>query len=488
MENYYKNYNKSFINGKWIHGDIDSKKTDILNPYNNEVLTSVTLASLDQIRGAFIIAEEAQKDWAHSSVEERKEMFTKMAEYFQNNKDEMIKVASKETGGTLLKAELEINLTIDVLKETFKYMDALDEVKEIPSSIEGKINRVYRQPLGVISSISPFNFPMNLSMRSIAPAIALGNTVVHKADLQVAMTGGSIIARAFEYAGLPAGVFQSILTRTSEIGDEMMENPVIQLVAFTGSTAVGKHIGEVAGRNLKRVALELGGNNPFIVLEDAEVDKAVDAAIFGKFIHQGQICMCINRIIVHEKLYDAFTKKFIERAKQLPYGDQTNPNTVIGPLINEKQLAKVQEIIEQAKQDGIQLGLEGKRDGNILTPYVFVDVDNNSELAQSELFSPVVSIIKAKTDDHAIELANDTIYGLTSAVFTSDLKKGEAYGLKIDSGMTHVNDQTVNDAANIPFGGNKQSGMGRFGDPWVIDEFTKLKWISVQEKYREFPF
>ena len=324
---------------------------------------------------------------------------------------------------------------------------------------------------------------MNLSMRSIAPAIALGNTVVHKADLQVGLTGGSIIARAFDYAGLPRGVFQSIFTTPDEIGDEMLENPVVQLIAFTGSTAFGKHIGKVAGENLKRVALELGGNNPFIVLEDADVDKAVAAAIFGKFMHQGQICMCINRIIVHKKLYETFTNKFIDKASKLPYGDQTKPETV-----NETQVEKVMALIEKAENNGVKLGLKGKREGNVLTPFVFIDVNNSDDIAQTELFSPVVSIIKADSDEDAIHLANDTIYGLTSSIFTSDLTKGEQLGLQIDSGMTHINDQTVNDAANIPFGGNKQSGMGRFGNPWVVDEFTKMKWISVQDEYREFPF
>ncbi|WP_085993466.1 aldehyde dehydrogenase family protein [Oceanobacillus senegalensis] len=487
MENFTEKYSKSYLDGKWVDGDT-GRKEDIVNPYDHSVITTVGLASLKQLKDAYKTAEERQKEWAHTSVNERRGIFQKVAEFLQNNRDEIIPIVSRETGGTLLKAELELNLTIDVLKETFNYMDAIDEVKEVHATIDGKRNKIYRQPLGVISSISPFNFPMNLSMRSIAPALALGNTVVHKADLQVGLTGGSIIARAFDYAGLPGGVFQSIFTTPEEIGDEMLENPVIQLVAFTGSTGFGKHIGKVAGENLKRVALELGGNNPFIVLQDAKVDKAVEAAVFGKFMHQGQICMCVNRIIVHKDLYDEFTEKFIEHASKLPYGDQTKPETVIGPLINEGQVEKVMGLIEKAEKNGVKLGLKGKREGNVITPHVFVDVDNSEEIAQSELFSPVVSIIKADSDDHAIEMANDTKYGLTSSIFTSDLKKGEAYGLKIDSGMTHINDQTVNDAANIPFGGNKQSGMGRFGNPWVIDEFTKLKWISVQEEYREFPF
>ncbi|MFP7226494.1 aldehyde dehydrogenase family protein, partial [Priestia filamentosa] len=406
MNDFKNKYNKNYINGEWIDGDTE-RTEDIMNPYDNSVITSVKLASLQQVKDSFKIAEAKQKEWAHSPVNDRKAIFRKTAEFLQDNREDIIQIISQETGGTLLKSELELNLSIDVLKETFKYMDAVDEIIDIPSTIEGKRNRVYRQPLGVVSSISPFNFPMNLSLRSIVPAIALGNTVVHKADLQVGLTGGSIIVRAFDYAGLPKGVFQSILTTPDEIKDEMLENPVIQLIAFTGSTGFGKHIGKVAGENLKRVALELGGNNPFIVLQDADVNKAVDAAIFGKFMHQGQICMCINRLIVHKDLYEDFANKFMERASKLPYGDQTNRDTVIGPLINEKQIERVLELIEKAEKSGNKLGLRGKRIGNVLTPFVFVDVNNSDEIAQTELFSPVVSIIKAESDDHAIELAND---------------------------------------------------------------------------------
>ncbi|MFC0557640.1 aldehyde dehydrogenase family protein, partial [Halalkalibacter alkalisediminis] len=307
-------------------------------------------------------------------------------------------------------------------------------------------------------------------------------------DIQVGLSGGAIIAKAFEVAGLPAGVLNVIQTDVEEIGDDMLNNPNYQLVSFTGSTAVGRHIGEIAGRNLKRVALELGGNSPFIVLSDADVDRAVDAAIFGKFIHQGQICMIINRIIVHEDKHDEFVQKFVEKAKVLPYGDTSDPKTVIGPLVNAKQMEKALNYIEQAKCEGATVALEGERIGNVLTPFVLTNVDNKSEIAQSELFAPIATIIKAKSDEEAIELANDTPHGLSSAIFTSDLERGEELALQIDSGMTHINDQTVNDAPHIPFGGNKASGLGRFGNPWVVEEFTTTKWVSVQTKYRQFAF
>ncbi|GAB7386476.1 aldehyde dehydrogenase family protein [Bacillaceae bacterium] len=483
----YEDLNKSFIDGEWTEG-LSGKTYDIVNPYDNSVITTVRLATTQQVNEAFEAAKKAQKEWARTSAAERKEVLRKAAEYLKNNREAIVDVIVRETGGTILKANVEVHLTLEFLEEAIHMADEINKIKEVPSTIEGKVNHIYRLPLGVIASISPFNFPMNLSMRTIAPAIALGNSVVHKPDIQVGLSGGTIIANAFEYAGLPKGVLNVILTDISEIGDAMLINPHSRLISFTGSTQVGRHVAEIAGRMLKRVALELGGNSPFVVLSDADVDRAVDAAIFGKFIHQGQICMIINRIIVHRDKHDEFVHKFVERTKALPYGDPRDPRTVIGPLINERQLQKALNVIEKAKRDGATVALEGKRVGNILTPYVFTDVDNSSELAQTELFAPIAPIIKAESDERAIELANETEYGLSSAIFTSDLQRGEQCALQIDSGMTHINDQTVNDSPIIPFGGNKASGIGRFGNPWVVEEFTVTKWVSVQTKYREFAF
>jgi len=350
-----------------------------------------------------------------------------------------------------------------------------------------KVNHVYRLPLGVVSTIAPFNVPLYLSIRSIAPALALGNTVVHKPDIQVGLSSGSVIAKALEESGIPAGVFNSLLTDIEEIGDSMLDHPDVKLISFTGSTAVGRHIGRVAGGLFKRVALELGGNSPFIVLKDADIDQAVKAAIFGKFFHSGQICMAVNRFIIHEDVYDEFAKKFVDHASKLPFGDPQDPTTIVGPLINQVQLEKALNKIEKLKADS-DLLLEGQLVGNVLTPYVFGNVDNSSEVAQSELFAPIAIFIKASSDDHAIELANDTEQGLSSAIFTTDLTRGEELALSVEAGMTHVNDQTINDLPNVPFGGVKASGVGRYGNPWVVDEFTETKWVSVQEKDRQFPF
>ncbi|PLT29791.1 aldehyde dehydrogenase family protein [Peribacillus deserti] len=485
--NKFDHLNKSFINGKWVEG-ASSRTYDITNPYDHEKITTVKLATAQQLEEAFEIAKKAQKEWAKSSAEERRAILRKAADYLHANRDEIVDVVIRETGGTVIKSNHEVQVSIDEIEEAIRIADEIYKIKELPSHVPDKINQVHRLPLGVISSISPFNFPMNLSMRTIAPAIALGNTVVHKPDIQVGLSGGAIIAKAFEEAGLPAGVFNNIMTDLTEIGDGMLENPIPQLISFTGSTPVGRHIAAIAGKHLKRVALELGGNGPFVVLSDADVDPAVDAALFGKFLHQGQICMIVNRFIIHKDKYDEFVHKFVERASKLPYGDPRDPSTVIGPLINERQLQKAEAVVEQAKKDGVKLALEGRRAGNIITPYVFVDVDNASNLAQTELFAPIATMIKAETDEQAIELANDTEYGLSSAIFTADLAKGAELAVEIDAGMTHVNDQNVNANPDLPFGGTKGSGLGRFGTPYVVDEFTVVKWVSLQTKYRQFPY
>lgn len=486
MEN-YANINMSYINGEWVEGASNNVYHNI-NPYDDSLISTIKLATRDQVIDAFEAANEAQKQWAQSSAEERKEVILKVIEYLNANKDEIVEMIIKESGGTVLKANVEVSLALEVIEEGLNYVDELYKKTYVPSSIPGKENYIYRLPLGVVSSISPFNFPMNLSMRTIIPAIALGNTVVHKPDIQVGIIGGVILAKAFEYAQLPKGVFNMILTDISEIGDEMITNRHIKLVGFTGSTEVGKHIGEIAGRNLKRVALELGGNSPFVVLSDANVEQAVNAAIFGKFVHQGQVCMSINRFILHKDIHDEFVQKLVEKAKTLTCGDPSNPETVIGPIMNKQQMDKVVSTLEKLKNSDAVMELEGKIEGNVVTPYVFTGVKNDDEVAQTELFAPICLIIKADSDEEAINLANETNRGLSSAIFTNNLERGEELALQVEAGMTHINDQTVNDQPDIPFGGMKESGLGRFGNPWVVDEFTETKWISVQKEERAFPF
>ncbi|MGE7770357.1 aldehyde dehydrogenase family protein [Viridibacillus arvi] len=481
----YKELTKSYINGKWVRGESEKQYT-LTNPYDDSELSTFPIASKEQVQYTYEVADNAYIAWAKDAVK-RREVLEKVLAFFTDNEEEIVRVLAEESGSTYVKGKVEVGLTIACIQEAFKYVDSLGG-RELPEVLPGKVNKAYRKPLGVISSISPFNFSLYLSMRTIVPALMLGNSVVHKGDIQTALTGGTIIAKAFDEAGIPAGVFNVILTKSYEIGDLMIEHPTVKLISFTGSTPMGCHIGQVAGGLLKRVALELGGNAPFVVLKDADVDQAVKAAIFGKFLHQGQICMMINRIIVHESLYDKFVEKFIAHAKGLPYGDPSDKSVVIGPLINNSQLENALGFIEEAKKDGIEVLLEGERVGNILTPTIFGNVSPNSKLAHTELFSPIASIIKVSSDEEAIEVANSTEFGLSSAIFTSDLVKGEELASGLEFGMTHVNDQTVNAIESSPFGGVKNSGMGRFGNPWVVEEFTETKWVSIQTIDREFPF
>ncbi|MBF2934476.1 aldehyde dehydrogenase family protein [Pseudomonas aeruginosa] len=370
---------------------------------------------------------------------------------------------------------------------------ALEEgkgVRIVESDVPGKESRVYRSAIGVVGVISPWNFPLHLTQRSIAPALALGNAVVVKPASDTPVCGGLLLARIFEEAGLPAGLFSVVVGPGSEIGDAFVEHPVPGLVTFTGSTPVGRNIGRIAsgGAHLKHVALELGGNSPFVVLGDADLEQAVNAAVFGKFLHQGQICMAINRIIVEDSLYDAFAARFVERVKGLRVGDPQRADTAVGPIVNARQLEGLLEKIRLARQEGAKPLYEGGVDGQLLAPHVFGEVRATMEIARDEIFGPLVGLLRARDEAHALELANASEYGLSSAVFSRDLERAVRFARQLRAGMTHVNDIPVNDEANAPFGGEKNSGLGRFNGDWAIEEFTTDHWISVQHAPRQYPF
>jgi aldehyde dehydrogenase (NAD+) len=289
---------------------------------------------------------------------------------------------------------------------------------------------------------------------------------------------------------LPPGLLNVVVGPSSEIGDLFSSHPIPRLISFTGSTAVGQHIGQSAAtsKKLKKTALELGGNSPLVVLEDADLEQAVSAAIFGRFLHQGQICMATNRILVDAKLYDEFVERFTNHASKLKIGEPDDPETVIGPLITQKQLDHALEQIRIAKASGARLTTGGEPRGLILPPHVFANVSNDSELAQTEQFAPIIPIIKFSGDEEGLRLANETTEGLSSAVFSRNEQRALAFALKVEAGMTHINDVTVADYCNNPFGGEKNSGLGRFGGQWAIDEFTTDHWITVQNVPRPYPF
>lgn len=482
----YTDLNKQFIAGEWFDGS-EGHEVENLNPYDESVINVFKGASTDEVDRAFTVAKEASKSWSKSYPLERQQVMLKAADILKQRKEEIIEWITKEVGGTYLKGEIEYNQTYNMLIEAASFPMWMHGYT-IPSLTPGKQTLVYRKALGVIAMISPWNFPLYLSMRTVAPALALGNSVVMKPASQSPVTGGTFIAKLFEEAGLPAGVLNVVVGKSSVIGDHFTANPVSRLISFTGSTPVGKGIGKIGGEGLKKLALELGGNNPFIILEDADIDRAVDSTIFGRFMHQGQICMSTNRILVHESIYDQFKEKFVERAKALPYGDPADKKTVVGPLIDNKAAKRVVDLVQRTVDAGAKLEIGGKAEGNVVLPTVLSGVTKDMPIFQEEVFGPAVGLIKFKDDAEAIELANATEFGLSGALHTKDLQRGIRIAKQIETGMIHINDQSVNDEPNTPFGGEKDSGVGRFGGQWILEELTTLQWISYQDEYRDYPF
>ena len=299
-----------------------------------------------------------------------------------------------------------------------------------------------------------------------------------------------MLARIYEEAGLPPGVFNVVVGNVAEIGDAMTMHAVPKFISFTGSTKVGKRVAALAvqGPWLKRFGLELGGNAPFVVLDDADLDHAVDSALFSRFLHSGQICMSTNRLIVDESSYEDFVEMFVERARALKVGDPNDPATVIGPVINQHQLDGMLASLTEASEAGVVAALSGEAEGLVLPPHVLLDVANDSALAQAELFGPIAPIIKAHGEAEALEFANATEYGLSSAVFSRDERRALSFALGVEAGMTHINDTTVHDDANTMFGGEKNSGLGRFNGPWIVAELTRDHYVSVQHTPRRYPF
>lgn len=476
------------IAGKWREG-ASGRRLEVTNPFSGQKLLDIAMASKADLDEAYRAAAKAQPDWAAKGPGERAAVMHRAVAIFDARRDEIIDWLVRESGSTRIKAAIEWGSARAITLEAAG-MPSRSHGRVLASDVPNKQSLVYRQPLGVVGVISPWNFPLHLSIRSVAPALALGNAVVVKPASDTPVTGGLLLARIFEEAGVPPGVLSVLVGAGSEIGDAFVEHPVPAFISFTGSTDVGRGIGRIAsgGEHLKHVALELGGNSPFVVLADADVEATVNAAVVGKFLHQGQICMAINRIIVEAPLLEAFTKRFVERVKALPVGDPDKPETVVGPVINMKQLDALRAKVAKAKAEGATVLLGGEPEGNVMPPHVFGSVTAEMEIAREEIFGPLVGIQSARDAGHALELANASDYGLSSTVFTGDVARGIEFARRVRAGMTHVNDMPVNDDYNAPFGGEKNSGLGRFNGDWAIDEFTTDHWITIQTGPRPFPF
>jgi aldehyde dehydrogenase (NAD+) len=484
----YSQFGKLYIDGKWRLGRSGKTLKDT-NPYNGETLAEIALANLDDLDEAYQRAAKAQPAWAETGPAVRSAVLLRVAAIMEARRQELAEWIIREAGGTQFKAQIEVSACIEQAREAASFPTRV-EGRIFHSNFPGKECRVYRGPVGVIGVISPWNFPLILAQRSVAPALALGNAVVLKPASDTPISGALLLAKVFDEAGLPAGLLNVVVGAGSEIGDAFVLHLIPRVISFTGSTAVGRRVAECASKSkiIKRTALELGGNAPCVVLADADIGQAVKGAVFGKFIHQGQVCMSTNRVIVDAKIYDEFTSQYVERVRQLKAGDPMDPATVIGPIINRAQLERLCLVIQGSKAEGARQILGGSPSGLLLPAHVFSEVKSDMSIAKEELFGPVAPLIKASGEEDALRIANDTEYGLSSAVFTRDLERGVTFARKLQTGMTHVNDSSFYDEANLPFGGEKNSGIGRFNGHWVIDEFTTDHLITVQHVPASYPF
>jgi len=474
----------NIFNGEWVAARGGS--IEIKEPANGKLLGRAGFANAADVAAAAKLAASAQPAWAATPVRERSEVLYRVAAYLERNAEELAMFIARETGATFLKGLHEVREAQHHAKAAAALTLQPDGVT-LPST-PGRLNLAKRVPLGVIGVISPFNFPLILSLRSVAPALALGNGVVLKPDAQTPVTGGVILALAFAEAGLPKGVLQ-VLPGSVEAGEALCTDPNVQMISFTGSTATGRRVGELAGKHLKKVALELGGKNSLIVLEDADLELAAKNVAWGAYLHQGQICMATGRVLVHEKIVAALTARLVEKANYLPVGDPAAGNVALGPLINERQRDRVHSIVTQALQEGAKLEAGGKYEGLFYQPTVLTGVRPNMRAFREEVFGPVANITAFASDEEAIALANDTEYGLSAAVLSRSIGRAMAIAERLKAGLVHVNDQTVNDEVLNPFGGTGASGNHTsMGGPADAGAYTQWRWMTVKDAAPPYPF
>ena len=481
-----KIYNNMYVGGRWW--PVEKTFSDI-NPSDDSEWARVPDVGVAEVRNAIDSAHHAFENWSKLPFNQRAHFMTKIAEIFEKRKMDVVKALRTEAGGWFGKSIFEASY----VPEVFCAAAAMNyqSIGEVIPSEFGKLSMAIRRPVGVVSVISPWNFPAILTSRGIAFALAAGNTVVLKPSEETPYCGGLLFAEIFEEAGVPGGVLNVITCsrdNVSVVGEELIEHPLVKGVSFTGSTAVGREIAARAGAHLKKCCVELGGKDSLIVCDDADMDRATGAANFGSFMHQGQICMSVEKILVQESIMQEFLERFKDRASRLKVGDPTKElDHIIGPLINDRQVIKVKSQIDDAVAKGGKIVLGGKVEGRYVEPTIITDVTSDMTLYQDETFGPVVSVIPFSTDEEAIAIANDTEYGLSSGVITKDEYRGLEIAQKLETGMCHINCSSVNDEPHAPFGGSKSSGVGRHGGRWATDTFTETRWITLERGGRDFP-
>ncbi|MBV6813483.1 benzaldehyde dehydrogenase [Xanthomonas campestris pv. passiflorae] len=472
------------FNGDWVPGRGGS--LSIHEPATGALLHEVGKADLADVAAAIAQAKQAQRAWAATPPRERAAVFHRAAQAMQARSAEATLLIARETGGILPKAQREVDESV-VFYQQAAAMPLQASGQMLPTA-SGQLSLARRLPLGVIGVISPFNFPLILSLRSVAPALAMGNAVILKPDPRTPYTGGVIIAQVLEDAGLPKGLLH-VLHGDAPIGQALVESPDVPMIAFTGSTAAGRRIGEIAGRHLKKVSLELGGNNAVIVLDDADLDKAASAVAFGAYMHQGQICMATGRVLVHRNVAQALTQRLADKARHLPVGDPVSGTVALGPIIDQRQLQRVVDIVGDSVAAGAVVEAGATHEGLFYAPTVLSNVRPGMRAFDEEVFGPVINITVFDTDDEAAELANQGEYGLAAGILSASVARALAMGEKLHTGLLHINDQTVADEVVNPFGGTGASGNGTsVGGPADWEQYTHWQWLTIKSDVPQYPF
>jgi acyl-CoA reductase-like NAD-dependent aldehyde dehydrogenase len=457
------------------------------DPYTGKVATIAEAATVDDVNAACDAAAAAFPKWSETGPTERRMLLLKAADILQAKSDEFIKLMMEETGATGPWSGFNVMFAAKILREAAS-MTTMIHGEVIPSDKPGCFSMGIRQAAGVCVGMAPWNAPVILGVRAVAMPLACGNTVVMKAS-ETCPGVHMLIGKVLQEAGLPKGVI-NVVTHSREdapkVTEALIAHPAVRRINFTGSSHVGRIIAQTAAKYLKPVLLELGGKAPLLVLDDANLDDAVDAAAFGSYMHQGQICMSTERIILDNKIADAFVAKMSTKANALPYGDPRG-KVVLGSLVSEQAADKVEELLNDAVAQGAKVVAGGKRAGTVWSATLLDHVTPKMRIYKEESFGPVKSIIRVNGDDEAVRVANDTEYGLSSAVFSENIQRALAVAKRIQAGICHINGPTVNDEPQMPFGGTKDSGYGRFGGTAAIAEFTELRWITI-ESHQHYPF
>ncbi len=463
-----------------------SASADIVEPATGTVLGRCGRAAVADVGTAAEAAAAAQAAWAATAPRERAEVFHRAAAIFEQHADELALYITRETGAILPKGQHEVREAVAFCRLAAA-MPMQAQGQLLPST-PGRLSMARRVPHGVVGVISPYNFPLILTLRVVAPALAVGNAVVIKPDPRTPVSGGLLIARVFEQAGLPAGLLH-VLPGGAEVGEALVGDERVAMLSFTGSASVGRRIGELAGRLLKKVSLELGGTNSLIVLDDADPDLAASNIAWGAWLHQGQICMAANRVLVHSRIADAIRERLVGKATHLPVGDGASGQVALGPLIDERQRDRVHATVQASVAQGAKLLAGGSYERLFYKPTVLDGVKPGMPSFDDETFGPVVNLISFDSDDEAVVIANQSRGGLAAAVISPSLGRALAIANRLRAGMVHVNDQTVNDDATNPFGGPGVAGNGTsHGGPGDWEVFTTWQWMTVKDSPPQFPF